>query len=115
MTAEKIAAVCHDANRALALVNAEDPATVWPPWDDAPPAIQTSAITGVRHALEGATPEQLHESWCASKRADGWVFGPVRDNDAKVHPCLVPYVELPAAQQAKDHLFMSIVRALAGL
>lgn len=110
--AASIAQVCHEANRAYALASGEDPATVWPSWPDAPQAIRDSAITGVEHALNGATPEQLHESWCASKRADGWTYGPVRDNAAKVHPCLVPYDELPEAQRRKDALFHGIVKAL---
>jgi hypothetical protein len=111
-SAEQIARVCHDANRALALASGEDPATVWPSWDDAPASIQESAIVGVQHALEGATPEQLHESWLETKRRDGWTFGEVRDNDAKRHPCLVPYHELPEQQKTKDDLFVAIVNTL---
>ena len=29
------------------------------------------------------------------------------------HPCFVPYSDLPAAQQVKDHLFTSTVREVA--
>jgi len=54
----------------------------------------------------------LHESWCDFKRADGWVFGEVKDAGAKTHPCLVPYAELPEEQKIKDHLFSAIVTAL---
>lgn len=107
---ETIARVCHEANRAYALSSGET--LVWPGWDEAPEAIRESARVGVRHALDGATPQQLHESWIASKLADGWVYGPVRDNDAKIHPCLVPYGELPVGQQKKDALFGAIVSAL---
>lgn len=112
MKVEQIAQVCHEANRGLALANGDEPSTVWPSWSEAPAAIQDSAVIGVAHALNGATPEQLHESWMQSKAADGWTFGPVRDNAAKVHPCMVPYDQLPAAQRAKDALFSAIVKAL---
>lgn len=112
LSVEQIAQVCHDANRAYALATGEDPTSVWPTWDVAPNEILTSAVTGVKHALEGATPEQLHQSWCISKFNDGWGYGAVRDNAGKLHPCMVPYAELPAAQRAKDALFHAIVEAL---
>jgi hypothetical protein len=51
-------------------------------------------------------------AWCRSKVADGWVFGPVKDADAKTHPCLVPYDALPREQQRKDALFVAVVNAL---
>ena len=33
--------------------------------------------------------EQLHESWCAAKVRDGWIYGDVKDAEARTHPCLV--------------------------
>lgn len=45
--------------------------------------------------------------------ADGWEYGPVKDPEAKEHPCLVPFSDLPREQQAKDFLFRAVVRALA--
>lgn len=105
-----IARVCHEANRALQTALAED--GVSPPWDSAPAWQRESAVDGVQKALAGASPEELHESWCAFKRADGWVYGPVKDGDAKTHPCLVPYDELPAGQRLKDELFSAIVGVL---
>jgi len=107
-----IARVCHEANRAYALAAGESPSAVHPSWFEAPEEIRASARTGVQHALDGATPEQLHESWLKSKTETGWIYGPVRDNALRVHPCLVPYAELPAVQQRKDALFSAIVQAL---
>ena len=43
-----------------------------------------------------------HERWMAEKRRDGWRLGPRKDAAARVHPSLVPYDELPAAEQKKD-------------
>ena len=51
--------------------------------------------------------------WTHDKLADGWRFGPVKDADAKTHPCLLPYDDLPAWQRAKDALFLGIVRAMS--
>ena len=104
-----IASVCHEANRAYCLTQGD---TSQLPWTEAPEWQRSSAIMGVEKALEGATPEQLHESWTAQKVADGWVYGEVKDADAKTHPCLVPYAQLPAEQQRKDALFGAVVAAL---
>lgn len=110
-TAEQIARVCHEANRVVQ-IETMDPSTS-PPWGDAPSWQRDSAIEGVQKAVDGATHEELHESWCEFKRSDGWVFGTVKDADAKTHPCLVPYGELPDEQKAKDALFSAIVTALS--
>ena len=111
MTPEEIARVCHEANRALQIIQA-DPAPS-PEWDDAPEWQRASAVEGVEKALAGETPEQLHQSWCDFKAADGWTYGETKDADQKSHPCLVPYSELPADQRIKDDLFQAIVRSLA--
>jgi hypothetical protein len=57
--------------------------------------------------------EQAHESWLAEKAATGWTYGPVKDEQAKTHPCFVAFEQLPPDQQAKDALFFAIVTALA--
>lgn len=108
-----IARVCHEANRAIQIATG-DPA-VSPRWDDAPEWQRESAVEGIEKALAGATPEELHESWCEFKRASGWVHGPVKDEVAKAHPCLVSYAELPAEQRKKDAVFSAIVNALGGV
>jgi len=105
-----IARVCHEANRAIQVIQGDLAPS--PHWDDAPEWQIASAIDGVARAAGGTNPEKLHESWCVLKRADGWVFGEVKDADAKTHPCLVPYAELPEDQKIKDHLFSAIVTAL---
>lgn len=110
---EAIARICHEANRAYALATGEDPSVVFPGWTEAPESIRQSAIIGVRRALAGEGPRALHESWCATKQADGWVYGKVKDLVAKIHPCLVPYDDLPVEQQRKDDLFAAIVKTLA--
>lgn len=108
---ERLARTCHEANRAYCLATGEDPATVYGPWAQAPEAIRESARIGVRAARNGMTPAELHQSWCDTKTADGWIYGPVKDLELRQHPCLVPYPELPAVQQVKDSLFHAIVLA----
>lgn len=86
------------------------------PWEQAPDWQKESARNGVRGILAGTvtTPEKSHESWMAEKVAAGWVHGAAKDADAKTHPCLVPYADLPAQQRAKDALFFTVATAVVG-
>jgi hypothetical protein len=104
-----IARVCHEANRALQLALDEAPS---PHWDETDAEMRASAVDGVFTALEGATPEELHQSWCEFRLAQGWRHGAVKDTEAKTHPCLVPYAELPEDQRLKDELFQAVVGVL---
>ena len=73
-----------------------------------------SAVLGVKlHTNHpDAGPEASHESWMAQKIEDGWRYGPVKDPEKKEHPCIVPFSQLPAEQQAKDFIFRAVVHAL---
>ena len=44
----------------------------------------------------------VHEVWAAGRVADGWTWGPERDDVKKHHPCLVPYDELPESEREYD-------------
>lgn len=46
--------------------------------------------------------ENTHEVWAAQRLADGWRLGPERDDAQKLHPCLIPYADLPEAEKAYD-------------
>ena len=105
---ELIARICHEANIAIQVHADEEPS---PNWDSAPNWQKESAKDGVIQALEGKSSKQLHESWCEFKIKNGWVYGLVKSEQAKTHPCLLPYDELPATQQLKDHVFGAIVNS----
>lgn len=110
MNREQIARVCHEVNRAYcqALGDHSQPA-----WEDAPMWQRDSARAGVDlHMSKDVGPEASHESWMAQKVAEGWVYGPVKDPEAKTHHCIVPFDMLPKAQQAKDFIFRAVVHAL---
>lgn len=109
---EHAARVCHEVNRAYCLAIGD---TSQPAWTNAPDWQKQSAMTGVKFTLANpdAPPSASHDSWLEEKRRDGWKFGPVKNPEAKEHPCFVPYDELPVEQRAKDYLFQAVVRALA--
>ena len=105
---ELVAKIAHEANRAYceALGDHSQPS-----WEEAPEWQRNSAIAGVRFHMNGEHgPEASHENWMREKLDDGWVYGDVKDPEAKTHPCLVPFDQLPVEQQAKDFIFRAIVR-----
>lgn len=107
MTPEQIAELCHEVNRAYCQSIGDNSQ---PAWELAPQWQKDSAIAGVKmHLAEHKTPEESHAAWMAHKASDGWVYGPVKDPDAKTHPCMVAYDELPQEQRSKDYLFRAVV------
>lgn len=106
-----IAQVCHSANAAYCQTLGD---FSQPPFSEAPAWQVESASDGVEAILSGrvTSPEQSHMNWCREKWAAGWRYGPTKDPEAKVHPCLAPYEDLPLEQRRKDALFFAIVRAL---
>lgn len=111
MNAESIARVCHEVNREYCCALGD---ISQPTWGNAPQWQKDSALLGVKLHLDNplASPAASHESWMAQKVADGWVYGEVKDADAKTHPCIVPFDSLGREQQAKDFIFRAIVHAL---
>jgi hypothetical protein len=105
--------VIHAANRELQIVQGDPRPS--PPWDEAPEYQVRETIASVVAALADPerTPEQSHQGWYERLIADGWQYGPVKDEAAKTHPDLVPFDQLPEHEKQKDRLFMAIVRALA--
>jgi hypothetical protein len=108
---ELIAKACHQANKGLCEAFG-DASQV--DWDAAPQWQRDSAVKGVQFNLANpdAPASASHDSWLEEKRNTGWRYGEVKDAEAKTHPCFVPYEQLPKEQQAKDHVFKTIVAAL---
>ncbi len=44
----------------------------------------------------------VHEIWAQNRMNEGWTYGVRRDDNAKKHPCLVPYEELPESEKEYD-------------
>lgn len=111
LSTHEIARVCHQVNRAYCEALGDDSQPIW---DAAPEWQRDSVVNGVVFVANNPNvgPAAAHESWLAQKEADGWVYGEVKDAEAKTHPCCVSYDELPVEQRAKDHIFRAIVLAL---
>lgn len=48
--------------------------------------------------------ENAHDLWAAQRLAQGWTFGPQRDDAKKLHPCLIPYDQLPDHEKEYDRI-----------
>ena len=114
MTPDQIAETCaraaHEVNN---VYNAAIGDPLSPAWGDLTDPQRNGVIAGARHALAGGTPEDSHALWLATRGAEGWTYGPVKDFAAKTSPCFLPYAELPEAQRRKDAQFQAVVRAVA--
>lgn len=48
--------------------------------------------------------ENTHDNWAAGRISEGWTYGPVRNDELKQHPCLIPYNELPESEKEYDRV-----------
>ncbi|HET6422416.1 MAG TPA: RyR domain-containing protein [Planctomycetaceae bacterium] len=86
--------------------------------DYVPQPIDTSAVKLPRALvrLKEKLAEHAHEVWSAGRLADGWTFGPKRDDAKKLHPCLVPYDDLPESEKDYDRrAAMETLKAILSL
>lgn len=103
----EIAKLCHQVNKEYCSALGDHSQTNW---EDAPDWQKESALKGVNFHLDNdnTTPEDSHNSWLVEKKAAGWKYGVVKNEEKKEHPCFVPYVRLPDKQKAKDFIFKAI-------
>lgn len=112
MTTEQIARVCHEANKGYCEAIGD---MSQKSWEEADQHQRDSAIAGVQYRLDNPTapPSAQHESWKKAKEDAGWVWGEEKSAEAKTHPCIVDYSELPEEQRLKDSLFQAVVDSLS--
>lgn len=114
MNVEDIARVAHEANREYCRTLGDFSQIEWfgaPAWQ------RDSAINGVKFHLNNpdTTPEDSHVNWLKQKEAEGWAYGPTKDVERKLHPCFLPYDQLPVEQRQKDHIFRAVVHSFLPL
>jgi len=71
-----------------------------------PTPIDTSKVSlpAALRELTERLAENTHDLWAAQRLAEGWSYGPHRDDQNKRHPCLVPYGQLPEGEKEYDRI-----------
>ena len=46
--------------------------------------------------------ETIHDQWALGRLEQGWTYGSERNDEKKMHPCLVPYEELSYEEKSFD-------------
>lgn len=108
---ETAAKATHEVNRAYCMAIGDNSQVSW---EDAPEWQRESARRGVEAIISNPeiTSEESHNNWLEEKRANGWAWGSTKNPEMKLHPCMLPYADLPASQRAKDALFGATVRGV---
>ena len=67
-------------------------------------------------ALTESLARNTHENWARQRIAEGWKYGPRRDDARKEHPNLVPYEELSESDKDYDRqTAMETIKAILAL
>jgi len=69
-----------------------------------PKAVDTSDVILSNDLLDltERIAENVHEVWAEGRIREGWTYGPVRNDEKKETPCLVPYKDLPESEKEYD-------------
>ncbi len=72
--------------------------------DYIPSMVDTSSVNVPKALIDLSEKiaKNTHEVWSAGRIADGWTWGPQRDDQLKQHPCLVPYEDLSEEEKEYD-------------
>lgn len=69
-----------------------------------PNLIKTDNIV-LPQGLEALTEQiaaNVHDVWAVGRMSERWTYGPIKDEEKKENPLLVPYDELPESEKAYD-------------
>ena len=80
-----------------------------------PRPIDTTAVSlpqGLAELVEKLA-EHNHDIWAQGRIAEGWTYGPARNDEKKQHPDLKPYAEL--AESEKDYDRRSVRETLKAI
>jgi hypothetical protein len=76
----------------------------------------THVLSSELEELVELLAKNAHELWAAQRISDGWTYGPTRNDQSLLHPCLVPYEDLPESERSYDRNWaLSTVRAIIAL
>jgi hypothetical protein len=108
---EACAHAAHEANRAFAATLGDHSHQSWEATHPEKKRAVKLYVLAIANG-EAWSPAKQHQLWMDDRLADGWRLGPTKDEANKIHPCLVPYDQLPPEQAIKDDMFITVVKAV---
>ena len=72
------------------------------PYNPKPIDLSDVALSEDLNELREAIAENAHDVWALERMAQGWTYGPKRDDALKHHPCLIAYSQLPDSEKKFD-------------
>ena len=72
--------------------------------DYTPKPIDTSSVSlpVELEPLVEQMAKNVHEVWAQKRIEEGWKYGKKRDDELRLHPCLVSYEQLPEIEKEYD-------------
>lgn len=102
----------NDSKNYLVTINTKDMKTYTPRPIDLTDVQLTEDLNELREAIA----ENAHEVWAVERLAQGWSFGPERNDAKKENPCMVPYSQLPEKEKDFDRsMAMDTIKLLKKL
>ena len=88
----------NDSKNYLVTINTRDMKT----YNPKPIDLSDVELTEDLNELREAIAENAHDVWAVERQAQGWSYGPQRDDVKKHNPCMVPYSQLPENEKTFD-------------
>ena len=88
----------NDSKNYLVTINTKEMKTYNPKPIDLSDIVLDGDLTELREAIA----ENAHEIWAVDRQAEGWTYGPKRDENKKETPCMLPYSQLPEKEKEYD-------------
>lgn len=102
----------NDSKNYLLTINLNNMKTYDPKPIDLSDIVLEEDLTELREAIA----ENAHEIWAVERIAQGWSYGPQRDDIKKETPCMVPYSQLPEKEKDFDrNMAMDTIKLLKKL
>lgn len=96
--ARQFADAWKDSNNYLVTINTKDMKTYTP----TPIDLTDVQLPDDLNELREAIAENAHDIWAKNRQAEGWTYGPQRDDKLKQTPDMVPYADLPEKEKDYD-------------
>jgi len=83
-----------------------------------PKPIDTSKVEVPKELLDLADTlaRNVHDTWALERINQGWQYGHERNDEKKLHPCLVPFEELSEDEKKYDYnTAMETIKVILGM